>query len=43
MHPFKRCLSWLFSGLLLVVNWVPSLLLSLIVERFLGITALVAS
>jgi hypothetical protein len=34
--------TWLFSGLLLLVNWVPSLLLSLIVERFLGITAIVA-
>ncbi len=34
--------SWLFSGLLLIVNWVPSLLLSLIVERFLGVTAIVA-
>ena len=35
-------ISWLFCGLLLVVNWVPSLFLSLIVERFLGITAIVA-
>ena len=34
--------NWLFSVVLLVVNWVPSLLLSLIVERFLGITAIAA-
>ncbi|MFI4999930.1 MAG: hypothetical protein ACHQK9_08635 [Reyranellales bacterium] len=34
-------ISWLFSGLLLVVNWVPSLFLSFIVERFLGVTAIV--
>lgn len=33
--------SWPFSAILLVVNWVPSLFLSLIVERFLGITAIV--
>ena len=35
--------SWLFSGLLLAVNWVPSLLLLLIVNRFLEITAIAAS
>jgi hypothetical protein len=32
--------SWLFAGLLLVVNWVPSLFLSLIVDRFLGVVPL---
>jgi hypothetical protein len=30
-------LGWPLSTLLLVVNWIPSLLLSLIVDRFLGI------
>jgi len=30
--------SWLLAALLLVVNWVPSLFLSLIVSRFLGVT-----
>lgn len=34
--------SWLFSGLLLLVNWLPSLFLLLIVERFLGVTAIAA-
>ena len=29
--------SWLFAALLLVVNWVPSLFLSLIISRFLGV------
>jgi hypothetical protein len=29
--------GWLFSLLLLVINWVPSLLLSLIVTRLLGL------
>ena len=32
--------GWLFSSLLLIVNWVPSLFLSLIVTRFLGVTPL---
>jgi hypothetical protein len=32
--------GWLFSALLLIVNWVPSLFLSLIVTRFLGVTPL---
>jgi hypothetical protein len=30
--------SWLVAGLLLIVNWVPSLFLSLIVSRLLGIS-----
>lgn len=32
--------SWLFAVLLMIVNWVPSLFLSLIVTRFLGVTPL---
>lgn len=32
--------SWPFSILLLVVNWVPSFFLSLIVDRFLGVMPL---
>ena len=32
--------NWLTAGVLLLVNWVPSLLLSLIVTRFLSITPL---
>jgi len=32
--------SWLFTALLTVVNWIPSLFLSLIVTRFLGVTPL---
>lgn len=32
--------NWLFAILLLIVNWVPSLFLSLIVDRFLGVAAL---
>lgn len=32
--------SWLFTVLLTVVNWIPSLFLSLIVSRFLGVTPL---
>jgi hypothetical protein len=34
--------GWLIAGLLLIVNWMPSLFLSLIVERFLGVTAIAA-
>jgi hypothetical protein len=30
--------GWLIAILLLIVNWVPSLFLSLIVDRFLGVT-----
>ena len=30
--------SWLMAALLLVVNWVPSLFLSLIISRFLGVS-----
>jgi hypothetical protein len=32
--------SWLLTVLLTVVNWIPSLFLSLIVTRFLGVTPL---
>ena len=32
--------SWLFAVLLTIVNWVPSLFLSLIVSRFLGVVPL---
>ena len=32
--------NWVFAILLLIVNWVPSLFLSLIVDRFLGVTPL---
>ncbi|MBS0538200.1 MAG: hypothetical protein JSR47_05565 [Proteobacteria bacterium] len=32
--------GWLLSFLLLIVNWMPSLLLSLIVDRLLGVVAL---
>jgi hypothetical protein len=32
--------SWLFAVLLTIVNWVPSLFLSLIVSRFLGVAPL---
>ena len=32
--------NWLFAILLLIVNWVPSLFLSLIVDRFLGVMPL---
>lgn len=35
--------TWPVAGLLLVVNWVPSLFLSLIVDRFLGITIAVGA
>jgi len=35
--------SWLLAALLLIVDWVPSLFLSLIVERFLGVTAIVGA
>jgi hypothetical protein len=31
--------SWLVTGLLLIVNWVPSLFLSLIVSHFLGVSS----
>ncbi|MBS0520736.1 MAG: hypothetical protein JSR90_18705 [Proteobacteria bacterium] len=30
--------NWLMAGLLLIVNWVPSLFLSLIVSRVLGVS-----
>ncbi len=33
-------LSWPYSILLLIVNWMPSLLLSLIVDRLLGVVPL---
>jgi hypothetical protein len=33
-------ISWPFSILLLIVNWMPSLLLSLIVDRLLGVVPL---
>jgi hypothetical protein len=33
-------ISWPFSILLLIVNWVPSLFLSLIVDRLLGVVPL---
>lgn len=35
--------TWPIASLLLVVNWVPSLFLSLIVDRFLGIAAAVGA
>lgn len=35
--------SWPIASLLLVVNWVPSLFLSLIVDRFLGIATAVGA
>lgn len=35
--------TWPVAALLLVVNWVPSLFLSLIVDRFLGIVAAVGA
>jgi hypothetical protein len=35
--------SWPIAFLLLIVNWVPSLLLSLIVDRFLGVTLAVGA
>ena len=34
-------ISWMQATLLLVVNWVPSLLLSLIVARYVGIVSVV--
>jgi len=33
-------IGWPFSILLLIVNWMPSLLLSLIVDRLLGVVPL---
>lgn len=33
--------NWFIAGLLLMVNWVPSLFLSLIVSRILGVSAAV--
>ncbi len=36
-------LGWPLSILLLVVNWMPSLLLSLIVDRLLGVVPLPGS
>lgn len=35
--------TWPIAGLLLIVNWVPSLFLSLIVDRFLGVAAAVGA
>ena len=35
--------TWPIASLLLVVNWVPSLFLSLIVDRYLGIAAAVGA
>jgi hypothetical protein len=35
--------GWLIAGLLLIVNWVPSLFLSLIVSRILGVAPAAAS
>ena len=35
--------SWPLAALLLIVNWVPSILLSLIVDRFLGVAAAVGA
>lgn len=35
--------SWPIAFLLLIVNWVPSLFLSLIVDRFLGVTLAVGA
>jgi hypothetical protein len=34
--------NWFIAGLLLIVNWVPSLFLSLIVSRILGVSAAVS-
>ena len=30
--------NWLFAAVLMIVNWVPSYFLSLIVNRFLGVS-----
>ncbi|SJZ80387.1 hypothetical protein SAMN02745126_02356 [Enhydrobacter aerosaccus] len=35
--------NWLVAGLLLIVNWVPSLFLSLIVNQVLGVSTVVGS
>jgi hypothetical protein len=32
-------LNWLMAALLLIINWVPSLFLSLLVARFLGVVS----
>ena len=35
-------LNWLMAALLLIINWVPSLFLSLLVARFLGVVSVSA-
>jgi hypothetical protein len=35
-------LNWLMAALLLIINWVPSLFLSLLVARFLGVVSVTA-
>jgi hypothetical protein len=35
--------TWPVAALLLIVNWVPSLFLSLIVDRFLGVAVAVGT
>jgi hypothetical protein len=36
-------LNWLMASLLLIINWVPSLFLSLLVARYLGVVAVTAT